>query len=327
MTTERRPAFRRNPALEALLQRLSQALEPCDPGQPAPQPPPLFIVGTPRSGTTFATQWLAASGAFSVPSNFIARFWRAPFVGAMAQAMLTDPALDFRGEFADITPAKPGTRSDLGKTEGMLAPSEFWYFWRGIFPGDGDIAVDLDQATGAEFDLFRRHLAALGEALGGRPVALKGMIVNHQIATLAHHIPDARFLYVERDPLAAAWSLLSARERHNGDRAIWYSFATPDKADLLKRDPLDQVAGQIARIRKDIRAAFAALPDTRHLTLDYRTLCTDPGAAFAQVSGLYEKEGVALEGGNTVAPSEPSEPDIPEDIRSGLAAALSRFGA
>ncbi len=97
----------------------------------APARPTVFLVGCARSGTTLALQWLSSLGHFSWPTNLISRFHTAPWVGERVQQMLTNPDYDFRGELTLDTPVNPAPyTSRLGKTRGLLAPNEFWYWWR-----------------------------------------------------------------------------------------------------------------------------------------------------------------------------------------------------
>ncbi len=283
------------------------------PGGDTPSLAPLFILGTPRSGTTYCMQWLAASGAFSYPSNFIARFWRSPFIGAMTQQMLTDPDFDFRGEFSDVSYHGPEQNSELGKTRGLLAPNEFWYFWRAIFPDDKDIGIDLTRATVAQFEEFSKKLRELS-SVRARPVATKGMIINHQLDSFAANMPEAVFLNLDRDPAHAAWSLLRARERMHGDENTWYSFRTPNHEALKAFPAPEQVMGQIETIRSDLHKQLNALPKTRWLTLDYAELCGDPNGSFEKLRALYAKNGLTLEGANTLPPTNLSVPAIPEDV-------------
>ncbi|MEO3416620.1 sulfotransferase [Roseovarius sp. CAU 1744] len=324
MTAKRTATFQRNHNLEALLGRLNHAISEARlPASEAPALPTLFILGTPRSGTTYCMQWLAASGAFSYPSNLIARFWQAPAIGAMCQEMLANPEYDFRGEFSDIGFHDPQQRSDLGKTTGLLSPNEFWYFWRSSFPGDGDIGIDLTRAEDMQFQLFAEKLAAFAE-VRGKPVATKGMIVNHQLAKFASAIPNALFLHLDRDPVASAWSMLRAREKMHGDRQIWYSFRTPNYEALRHLPPAQQVMGQIDKIRRDLIAQLSELPQDRWVSLDYAQLCTEPDAAFDTIRSLFAAKGVALEGRNTLPSVAMSQPDIPKDVRAEFDAYLSR---
>lgn len=323
--TERLQPYRRNDTLETLLDGLASALETSARPDPRdPELPALFIVGPPRTGSTYCLQWLAASGAFTYPSNFIARFWTAPFVGAMIQEMIINPDFDHRGEFSDIRPQFLDGESDVGKTKGMLAPSEFWYFWRHHLPVDGDLGLDLSAATPERYAAFRRELAHLCD-VRGRPAVMKGKIVNHQISSFAAGFDKALFLFMDRDPLDAAWSLLKARRRIYGDERRWWSFRTPDYDQLVELPPLEQVVGQVQSIRKDVMSQLSELPTHRWLQLDYTELCTRPDVAFARISDLLTANGVTLKGDNAMTPSCPSVRGMPAETLNRLEAALARF--
>lgn len=315
----------RNDRLQGLLDRLATSLETAArPPREGPELPALFILGPPRTGSTYCLQWLAASGAFTYPSNFIARFWTAPFVGALAQDMLTDPVYDYQGELADVVPRPIGGSSEVGKTKGLLSPSEFWFFWRHHLPGDGDVGVDLLQATPEQFAAFRDDVARFAD-VRKRPAAMKGKIVNHQIVTFAEAFERALFLYMDRDPIDVAWSLLQARRRKYGDEGKWLSFKTPDHAALSKLEPTEQVMGQVQSVRRDVARGLASLPAHRWLRLDYLELCRDPDRAFSRVAGLFEANGTPLEGANTMPATLPSMRQMPPEKLARLEEALAQF--
>ncbi|WP_299848781.1 sulfotransferase [uncultured Roseovarius sp.] len=324
MTSDRTSTFQRNLKLEALLKTLNASIAETRMTETAAVPlPPLFILGTPRSGTTYCMQWLAATGAFSYPSNLISRFWKAPYIGAICQEMFTNPEFDFRGEFADLSFHDPEQRSELGKTQGLLSPNEFWYFWRAIFPGDDDIGIDLSSATDSQFTEFTQKLHDFA-SVREKPVATKGMIVNHQLGPFAKGVPGALFLHLDRDPHASAWSLLRARERMHGDQNTWYSFKTPNRHDLTSLPAPQQVMGQIETIRNDLRQQLNDLPQDRWLSLDYAELCGDPEGSFEKLRALYAARGTSLDGANALAPAKVSRPDIPDDITRAFNGYLSR---
>lgn len=322
---ERLQPYRRNETVEILLSELASALETAMRHERTGlELPALFIVGPPRTGSTYCLQWLAASGAFTYPSNFIARFWTAPFVGALIEKMIVEPDFDHRGELADGRPRPIDGYSEFGKTQGMLAPNEFWYFWRHHLPGDGDIGVDLSQATVAHFAGFRRELAQFCD-VRGRPAVMKGKIVNHQITSFGRRFDKALFLFMDRDPLDAAWSLLEARRRIYGDEGRWWSFRTPDYERLVELPPMEQVIGQIQSIRRDVKRQLSALPAHRWMQLNYAELCVDPEAAFARVARLFAANGIELVGRNSMPPSPASERKMPAEDLEKLKVALARF--
>ena len=50
--------------------------------------PNIYILGCPRSGTTFVHQLLINSFEVAYPSNFLSRFYYAPYIGAKIQYLL-----------------------------------------------------------------------------------------------------------------------------------------------------------------------------------------------------------------------------------------------
>ncbi len=320
-------SFQRNGDLGDLLDSLSCALKTARrPHKSRPDRPSLFIVGAPRTGSTYCLQWLAASGAFSYPSNFIARFWSAPFIGALVQEMMVNPLFDYRGELADIHPDHIRAISDVGKTTGMLSPSEFWFFWRAHFPSDGDLGLDISSATQDQFQSFRQELAHFGDVLG-RPAVMKGKIINHQLMEFASGVPQALFLFMDRDPVDSVWSLLEARRRIYGSERRWWSFKTPDYEELKSLDPLEQVVGQVQSIRRDIQIVLDQLPSNRWIRVDYADLCADPSREFSRVTDLFAGHAEQLQGSNVMPAVSPSKGRVPASARVKIEQLLVRHSA
>ena len=107
---QRQTSYQRNTGLESLLNEINSLLAPVEAGVRErfgkPRLPLILVVGAPRSGTTLVTQWLAAMGGFAYPSNLLSRFFQAPYIGALLQQMLTDPAYQFRDEFSELKNAR-----------------------------------------------------------------------------------------------------------------------------------------------------------------------------------------------------------------------------
>ena len=125
--------FKANAGLNEIINELSTLLKPVQLEKQKRftenKYPLAFIVGNPRSGTTLFLQWMASSGLFSYPTNVLNRFAYAPYIGALIQQILFNPDYDFQNAFEDnkITPLFD---SNLGKTKGAMAPSEFQHFFR-----------------------------------------------------------------------------------------------------------------------------------------------------------------------------------------------------
>lgn len=298
ITAERTTQHRRNTRLEDLLTGLNTDLGLIGDASlkdvTAPTRPTVFLVGCARSGTTLALQWLSGLGEFQWPSNLISRFHAAPWVGQRVQLMLTDPAYDFQGELTLDTDTDPAPfTSKLGKTRGLLAPNEFWYWWRRFLPERETHCLseaDLAQVDG------RRLAAELAawQQVGDKPLAMKAMIMNWNLPWLAAAVPGSVFLHITREPFFNGQSLLESRRDFHGDARAWYSFKPAEYETLKDLAPAEQVAGQIHCTEAAIARGLAEIPAGRQLQVAYEDLCRNPGGVYEALRGVMTGQGCEL---------------------------------
>lgn len=292
MEPDRQEDFRRNERLEALLQELNGMLARAEEGilqnYLRPRYPVILLVGCARAGSTLTLQWLADTGIFAYPTNLLSRFYRAPYIGARIQQMLTDPRYNFRGEFSDLA----GTidfSSELGKTRGTLAPNEFWYFWRRFFPYGEIQKLDEDALENIDVSTFLAELAAL-EAAFDKPFISKGLIINWNIPFIARILDKALFIHITRQPLDNAQSLLESRKKYFGTIQEWYSFKPPEFMRLRERSPYEQVAGQVYFTNRAISKGLEQINQDRWMHVSYEAFCQDPAGVFFTIREKFLKQ-------------------------------------
>jgi len=294
MHGERQDEFKRNQKLEDLLREINSMLQPTEDRVLAdfamPRFPVIFIVGCARAGSTLMLQWLAGTGIFAYPTNLLSRFYRAPYIGAKIQQLLTDPEFNFRNEFAGIADAI-NYASDLGKTTGLLGPNEFWYFWRRFFTY-GDIQHLGDkELEKADIKKFIAELAAI-EAVFNKPFALKGLIINWNIPFVSNALDKALFIHVVRHPLYNAQSLLESRKKYFGTLKHWYSFKPREYASLKDLSPYEQVAGQVYCTNSAIARGLEQIDESRKLILAYEEFCSNPRSVFDSIREKFVQQGM-----------------------------------
>ncbi len=314
------PGPLRNTALEGLIYELNELLEPAqrslvELGRDT-RFPPVLVLGVPRSGTTLVLQWLAASGEFAYPTNLLARFSSTPAIGARIQLMLTDPRFAMGDELGELA-TRPDFSSELGKTSGVLSPNEFMFFWRRFLAthelrrlSDAEVAATKDAELRAE-------LAAL-EAVFERPLAMKGLMLQFNLEVFARMLEKAFFLYVERDPVHNAQSLVAAREKYHGTREEWWSVKPEEYEELRRLDPLRQVAGQVHYTNAAIRAGLDRVPEERWLHVRYEDFCADPGATWRRLREKLAALGLELPDYSGAERFESTNRDrlLPEDVEA-----------
>jgi hypothetical protein len=234
--------------------------------------PIVFIVGVPRSGTTLLYQLVCTHLDVGYVSNAMARWWMAPVAAAHFRSPLGDTS---RGG---------ALVSDLGRTEGPHGPHEFGWFWQfHLYHEDTD---DLDAEALANRD-FQNARAEL-EGLAGyfkRTLVLKALAhVPYKIAWLKANLPQARFIWLHRDPVFVGQSILKSRENRFGDPNRWLSVRPRDVAQWKSRTPYEQVAHQVVDVTAAMEAAFASLGPTDGLHVEYDQLVRQPDAELRRIA-------------------------------------------
>lgn len=277
-SSQRDQKHARDPELETALRTLNDHLDKARhllPRPEVPLRPAVFVVGCARGGSTLLMQWLASTGLVAYPTNLLSRFYKDPYVGALIHRVLFD--LDHRGEVFPTKPDHGGFRSELGRTSGADAPHDFGYLWRNYF-AFGERQSDLvHEPDPAKLKGLQSDVAAL-EMVFKKPVMLKAMEMNWHIPLLRSLFPNSVFLFIQRDIIAHASSLLHARRSFYGDERAWYSYK-PAEYDAIKiEEPWEQVVSQVWHTNRAIRHSGEALPARDLIDVHYEYFCKHPGA-------------------------------------------------
>ena len=245
--------FSKNPEDEDFLLRLNTALSGLESelGPSADERfPTVYVLGLPRSGTTLAVQQIVSGLDVGYINNLIASFWMAPTCGIrLSQKLL--PA-GFESSF----------QSEFGRTRSIDEPHEFGYFWSrhlGIEglqePGEGDRA-DVDWAS------LKHTIVGMCETFD-RPIVFKNFFFAWYAEQILDLFERAIVVYVSRDPMEVAMSLLRMREEFFGSKEAWASLR-PKEYSWLKDEPYwVQVAGQVHFLDLAFREAKSLIPGDR----------------------------------------------------------------
>lgn len=271
MSGQKSEAYVKREAEESIFRQMNAALSPLSAKLVAehehPKLPTIFIVGCQRSGTTLLVQMLASTRLFGYLSNVAARFWEAPVIGAVLQAAL-DGGWGAPKEF----------KSDLGFTKDCLEPHEASYFWKRWFALSGTHRMTDQALSRIDWPGLRKELAALQHYFGGKPLVFKNPIYHDfHIAELAREIPNARFLFIERDPVYIIQSTLESARRYYASGDGWFGPIPPGTEGINYASPLERVADQVYKTHSSIESALRTLDRNRYLRASYESLVADMG--------------------------------------------------
>lgn len=240
-------------------------------GSASPSQGPIFILGSPRTGSTFLYQAMAA--AFELP--YIANltndcFADVPIIGLSIQAAWPQHEL-------------LSAESRYGKTQGPFQPSEGSAVMRRWFGGGHPSELVSNDVLPGQTEHMQATIRA-ATRLFGRPLLTKNAWNCFRIDALARTFPTAAFIWIRRDIVASATSDLNARYVVQGDPQVWNS-ATPKTVEDLRKLPYwEQVVENQAAFARAIEEGFARLPTRQTATIWYEDFCAAPSAALDRLA-------------------------------------------
>lgn len=258
----------RNFGRDALLYARNAALIPLEKLLVArhrnPTLPLAFIVGVPRSGSTLLYQLAARFLDAGYVTNVVARYWLAPIVGAARQSRAT---AESERAFA--------FESHLGRTDGDWAPHEFSWFFQHWMAFDATDQPPDSVMSAIDWTGMRGELEGLA-GFFGRPLVMKNLnYVDLNIPWFAARLPQARFIWIDRDDAPVIASVLEARKQRYGSESAWWAIRPAGFEPILARSPSEQVAWQISTIRKTIDESIRSL-EGRAMRIRYDDLVASP---------------------------------------------------
>ena len=253
--------------------------------EPPATPPPLFIIGHWRSGTTLLHELAMLDDRFCCPNTYQCF--------APGHFLLTEPVLTralgwmipSKRPMDDVAAGWDRPQEDEFALVNMGAPSPYR---RMAFPGtspDRPEALDLTTLTPAELDRWKRTLHRFLRRLAvrdpRRPV-LKSPPHTARMGVLAEMFPEARFLHVVRDPFVVFPSTMR----------LWRSLHDVQSLQVDRGESLERY---VFAAFEEMYAAFdrdrATLPANRLHEIRYEDLVADPVGRLEEAYGRLELGG------------------------------------
>ena len=231
-----------------------------------PELPNIFIFGLPRSGTTLTYQLIANSLELGYVNNLMARFWLAPISGIrLSRSVLGDMRDD-------------SFMSDYGKSTEITGPHEFAYFWHHWLKiNDTDDMLDFSgYKASVDWKSLRNIILNMQQAFSGKGMVFKTNYVVNFLEQFAETFENAIFIYIKRDPLDVACSILKARKKYFGDYNQWWA-THPENFEQLKALPYhEQVVEQVLSLERLYDHKAKQINSEKSIMITYDELCKNP---------------------------------------------------
>lgn len=223
-----------------------------------PRQPIILVAGAPRSGTTVVSQVLLQHLPVAYLSNLTDLFPRAPIT-----------ARRLFGRF--VRRPAPTYHSFYGRTWGLGGTNDglkIWDRWWG--PSRYVVPEHFDAATAAA---MRRFFGAY-EAAFGRPLLNKNNALATCATLVARTLPTAHIIFVVREALYNAQSILVAREKIQGSRQIGYGVQDPTHRS--SGDPFEDVCVQVLYHHQKVETQQREVGAARLWVVRYEDVCREP---------------------------------------------------
>lgn len=233
---------------------------------------PIFIIGAPRTGSTVFYQYFINWFDIAYVSNFLSYFYHSILIGSILdKRFIKKSALSFE--------------SNYGITKGLQSPSEcghLWYRW-----------FDKNDFNSSKIYNIRKNILLMFE-IYSKNVVFKNLYNGQRIKILKKIFPNALFIFVKRNPLYTAQSILKARVKYFKNRKQWFSVKPKNFQELQKLDYHDQIVKQIYFIEKQINQDLRELYQNQYIEVEYENFCKNPKNIIKSISDFFSKTNISI---------------------------------
>ena len=268
LNIERKSEYQKDRNIEDFFQSMNSALQTIEKSQYRDfkiKHPFLFVIGLPRSGTTLLSQILAYSLDVGYINNLMSRFWLAPLHGIRLSKNLI-------GE-----EKKSDFNSNYARTSYISDIHEFGYFWRYWLKKEtfDDVTYVKEREKNIDWKELRKVLSTI-QVEFNKTMIFKNIFGSYHMLKLKNLLQKVLYIYIERDTLDVAISILEARKKYYEDLNTWWSYQPIEYEQIKNMDYWHQIAGQIYFLKR-FYAKQAKLCGGKYvLKISYKTLCTNP---------------------------------------------------
>jgi hypothetical protein len=243
----------------------------------------IFIFGLPRSGTTLLSQLLAKYTDLGYINNLTARFWVNPAFGVILSKSLNLYQRD-----------KILLASEHGVTDSIYNVHEFGYFWASLL-GHKSSSSSLGEngKVKINFNLLRNKVLSINNEFCSGCV-FKNTLIGHYASKFNELFKQPLFVYIKRDIIKVATSVLAVRKERYGDFNHWWSTKPYEYEKIKNFEHYEQVVAQLFYLNRDIEQQLQLLPRNRILTVNYEELCEAPDVFLKHLKEKVEQYDMSL---------------------------------
>ncbi len=249
-----------------------------------PVPQPIFIIGAPRTGSTILYQALTNAYQFAYIDNTVCVWHRNLRFGLwLSQKKYGDqPHNNFRAEHGNT------------RKFGGHAPSECGQFWYRWLSKDRHF-IDHDEVSQKMVTGIREEVLGASAFLQ-KPLLFKNLNAGQRLRLIHKAFPNAKIIFVRRDPRFVVRSILNARKKVGATEGQWWSIMPPNVDDLLSLPEGGMCAAQVYWLERQIEEDLALFPRDNVQEIHYQEFDDSLIHRLGQWSGVRPRVGGEIPG-------------------------------
>ena len=169
--------------------------------------------------------------------------------------------------------------SEYGHVPGLFSPNEAWKITHKWFK---ETKIDQEQE-------YVRRTFRMISSITGCPMLLKNPMNTFSIQEIRSILPNSRFIFLHRDPLMTAQSIVLARREASGGDDKWFSVQPPGYESVMNKPAFYQVVWQVLSIEKFVMNLLSN-DSERFLIVKYENFCRNPYQVLQQVREAFQLE-------------------------------------
>jgi Sulfotransferase family len=127
----------------------------------------------------------------------------------------------------------------------------------------------------------------------GTSIVFKSLNLGWHMQSMVNVLPKTLFLFVKRDVIDTASSLLQARRKFFGSHEHWVSYKPLQYEELIRLNPYQQVIGQVYYLNKSYEQQIQQIAPQNYLEMTYPELCSNPMNILEKVQQKLNGLGVS----------------------------------
>lgn len=268
---QRKRAASRQRELAALEDWLADAYSNSDVGSP------VFILASPRTGSTFLYQMVCKYLNVSYFSNAATPMSNMPFLAFLLSRTLIN-----------LEQSSIECVNEYGVSKGISGPSEATLIFNNWFKHEHPSEIRSSDFTSySHMQKMQRVFSAIN-AISSAPLVTKNAWNCFRIKALRGAFPEARFIHLKRDIVQSSYSTLQARKKAGDPNIIWNS-ASPSNYDEIRRLPyFAQVVEQQIQTNEAVRQGLSKAKYA--CVLEYNELLVNPEKTLRSLAEFMSVE-------------------------------------